>query len=58
MTKEEIEHLKKEQDVAIVEKAQIQDDKVWLENVIAFSYQEIPDITMDMFTEAKVLQLG
>ena len=53
LTKKDIEHLKKEQDVLIVEKFHPWFDTEGLEKLISFVFQEVPDITDDMASKDK-----
>ena len=41
-----------------MERTKAFDDREWLERAISTTCTEIPDITTEMFVEAKVVQLG
>ena len=58
LEKQEIERLKKAQDVLIMEKAQLLDDRLQLEKYVSFTCQEILDIIDEMVVEEKYLWLG
>ena len=54
----EIEELNKEHDQLLVEKEQLWDNIVQLENVISQVYERVPEVATDEDTEAKVQRLG
>ena len=54
----EIEKLKKDQDRLVVEKAQIWDHRVQLENVISEVCQRVSKVVVNEDAESKVQQIG
>ena len=55
--KEEIKQMKREQKEELMERTKAFKERQWLEKVISVASEEITDIAMDMFMEAKVVQL-
>ena len=55
---EDMEQMKIEKEMVVNENTKVVDDRQRLETTISVACEEIPDITTEMFTEAKVLRLG
>ena len=50
--------MKIEKEMVVNEKNEAVDDRQWLEKEIFVSYEEILDVTPEIFVEAKILLLG